>query len=161
MPERLMGTDCKFVGNMSTLVQIQLGPIIRRSAMKRYNPFVVLQKCSIPIGKKSKIFWYISTAIYLLYFFFQQIFRRISIHIKICKLSVKSKEKSKIKKKRAFSLKDLFDYPIDLAITKRLLVIHAAFDKVDIHKDIDISLASLFQHDNSNLKSKSKGFEWN
>ncbi|KAF4348576.1 hypothetical protein F8388_000255, partial [Cannabis sativa] len=34
MPERLMGTDCKFVGNMSTLVQIQLGPIIRRSAMK-------------------------------------------------------------------------------------------------------------------------------
>ncbi|KAL4291987.1 hypothetical protein GQ457_14G005700 [Hibiscus cannabinus] len=29
MPERLMGTDCKFVGNMSTLVQIQLGPIIR------------------------------------------------------------------------------------------------------------------------------------
>lgn len=26
MPERLMGTDCKFVGNMSTLVQIQLGP---------------------------------------------------------------------------------------------------------------------------------------
>ncbi|RXI09603.1 hypothetical protein DVH24_034794 [Malus domestica] len=34
MPERLMGTDCKFVGNMSTLVQIQLGPIICRSAMK-------------------------------------------------------------------------------------------------------------------------------
>ncbi|KAK8704078.1 hypothetical protein V6N13_047711 [Hibiscus sabdariffa] len=29
MPERLMGTDCKFVGNMSTLVQIQLSPIIR------------------------------------------------------------------------------------------------------------------------------------
>ncbi|CAK7327806.1 unnamed protein product, partial [Dovyalis caffra] len=28
MPERLMGTDCKFVGNMPTLVQIQLGPII-------------------------------------------------------------------------------------------------------------------------------------
>lgn len=28
MPERLMGTDCKFVGNMSTLVQIQLGPKI-------------------------------------------------------------------------------------------------------------------------------------
>ena len=34
MPERLMGTDCKFVGNMSTLVQIQLGPIIRQSAMR-------------------------------------------------------------------------------------------------------------------------------
>lgn len=29
MPERLMGTDCKFVGYMSTLVQIQLGPRIR------------------------------------------------------------------------------------------------------------------------------------
>lgn len=28
MPERLMGTDCKFVDNMSTLVQIQLGPKI-------------------------------------------------------------------------------------------------------------------------------------
>jgi hypothetical protein len=28
MPERLMGTDCKFVGNMFTLVQIQLDPII-------------------------------------------------------------------------------------------------------------------------------------
>lgn len=28
MPERLMGTDCKFVGKMSTLVQIQLGPRI-------------------------------------------------------------------------------------------------------------------------------------
>ena len=27
MPERLMVTDCKFVGNMSSLVQIQLGPI--------------------------------------------------------------------------------------------------------------------------------------
>ncbi|CAN6932101.1 unnamed protein product [Brassica oleracea] len=35
MPERLMGTDCKFVGNMSTLVQIQLGPIIRCL----HNPF--------------------------------------------------------------------------------------------------------------------------
>jgi hypothetical protein len=30
MPERLMGTDCKFVGIMSTLVQIQLGPKVRR-----------------------------------------------------------------------------------------------------------------------------------
>ena len=38
MPERLMGTDCKFVGNMSTLVQIQLGPIICQSTMKLYNP---------------------------------------------------------------------------------------------------------------------------
>ena len=28
MPEGLMGTDCKFVGNMPTLVQIQLGPRI-------------------------------------------------------------------------------------------------------------------------------------
>lgn len=27
MPERLMGTNCKFGGNMSTLVQIQLSPI--------------------------------------------------------------------------------------------------------------------------------------
>ena len=34
MPERLMGTDCKFVGEMSTLVQIQLGPKIRRSMKK-------------------------------------------------------------------------------------------------------------------------------
>lgn len=31
MPERLMGTDCKFVDDMSTLVQIQLGPLIRHS----------------------------------------------------------------------------------------------------------------------------------
>lgn len=31
MPERLMGTDCKFVGDMSTLVQIQLGPKISPS----------------------------------------------------------------------------------------------------------------------------------
>ncbi|GFP83348.1 hypothetical protein PHJA_000478200 [Phtheirospermum japonicum] len=38
MPERLMGTDCKFVGNMSTLVQIQLGPIIRQSTARWYNP---------------------------------------------------------------------------------------------------------------------------
>lgn len=38
MPERLMGTDCKFVGNMSTLVQIQLGPIIRQSTMGLYKP---------------------------------------------------------------------------------------------------------------------------
>ncbi|WOL05373.1 hypothetical protein Cni_G14101 [Canna indica] len=30
MPELLMGTDCKFVGDMSTLVQIQLGLKIRR-----------------------------------------------------------------------------------------------------------------------------------
>ncbi|WVZ26796.1 hypothetical protein V8G54_000098 (mitochondrion) [Vigna mungo] len=40
MPERLMGTDCKFVGNMSTLVQIQLGPRICRSNMKFYNPLI-------------------------------------------------------------------------------------------------------------------------
>ena len=36
MPERLMGTDYKFVGNMSTmstLVQIQLNPIIRGSTI--------------------------------------------------------------------------------------------------------------------------------
>ena len=38
MPERLMGTDCKFVGNMSTLVQIQLGPKICQSTMRWYNP---------------------------------------------------------------------------------------------------------------------------
>ncbi|GFQ02245.1 uncharacterized mitochondrial protein atmg01060 [Phtheirospermum japonicum] len=38
MPERLMGTDYKFVGNMSTLVQIQLGPIIRPSTTRWYNP---------------------------------------------------------------------------------------------------------------------------
>ena len=31
MPEGLMGTDCKFVGDMSTLVQIQLGPKIHHS----------------------------------------------------------------------------------------------------------------------------------
>lgn len=37
MPERLMGTDCKFVGNMSTLVQIQLGPTIRQSITRGYN----------------------------------------------------------------------------------------------------------------------------
>lgn len=37
MPEWLMGTDCKFVGNMSTLVQIQLGPRIHRSIMRLDN----------------------------------------------------------------------------------------------------------------------------
>lgn len=37
MPEWLMGTDCKFVGNMSTLVQIQLGPRIHRSIMRLHN----------------------------------------------------------------------------------------------------------------------------
>lgn len=39
MPEWLMGTDCKFVGNMSTLVQIQLGPKICRSIMRWYTIF--------------------------------------------------------------------------------------------------------------------------
>ncbi len=70
MPERLMGTDCKFVGNMSTLVQIQLGPIIRRFAMKRYNPLVVLQKCSIPIGKKKVNFSDISLLLFIYSIFF-------------------------------------------------------------------------------------------
>ena len=88
MPERLMGADCKFVGNMSTLVQIQLGPIIHRSAIKWYKPFVVLQKCSIPIEKKSKflikisdqIFWYwyilsLPLSLFIYYIsFFQQVF---------------------------------------------------------------------------------------
>ncbi|CAD5175775.1 unnamed protein product [Musa acuminata subsp. malaccensis] len=35
MPEQLMGTDCKFVGDMSMLVQIQLDPKIRQ---RIYNP---------------------------------------------------------------------------------------------------------------------------
>ncbi|KAG8369653.1 hypothetical protein BUALT_Bualt14G0036100 [Buddleja alternifolia] len=34
MPGRLMGKDCKLVGDMSTLVPIQLGPIIRQSTMR-------------------------------------------------------------------------------------------------------------------------------
>ncbi|KAL8053661.1 hypothetical protein ABFX02_05G087200 [Erythranthe guttata] len=50
-----MGTDCKFVGNMSTLVQIQLGPIISQSIMRWYNP-----PCSSEIPhtkiKKNQIF---------------------------------------------------------------------------------------------------------
>ncbi|XAR64811.1 hypothetical protein NMG60_11008658 [Bertholletia excelsa] len=46
MPERLMGTDCKFVGNMSTLVQIQLGPIMRQSTMRWNKKRQIL--CYIP-----------------------------------------------------------------------------------------------------------------
>ncbi|GFP92514.1 hypothetical protein PHJA_001395600 [Phtheirospermum japonicum] len=38
MPKRLMGTDCKFVGNMSMPVQIQLSPIICISTTRWYNP---------------------------------------------------------------------------------------------------------------------------
>ena len=53
MPERLMGTDCKFVGNMSTLVQIQLGPTIRQYTLRGYNP-PVLQKHPIRRNKNKK-----------------------------------------------------------------------------------------------------------
>lgn len=119
MPERLMGTDCKFVGNLSTLVQIQLGPIIHWSIMKWYNPFYVLHKCSIP----RKIFTY------------SYIFTAITIYLHSNDLDldqdVKSKEKSKAK--RPFALKDWLS--IDLEIMKRLwlLVIHAALAKEHIH----------------------------
>ena len=70
MPERLMGTDCKFVGkaNMSTLVQIRLGPIIHWSDMKWYNP-LVLSKCLI-WKKKSKFRIYL----YLLFIWFSLFF---------------------------------------------------------------------------------------
>ena len=53
MPERLMGTDCKFVGNMSTLVQIQLGPTIFQYTPRWYNP-PVLQKYPIRRNKNKK-----------------------------------------------------------------------------------------------------------
>lgn len=53
MPERLMGTDCKFVGNMSTLVQIQLGPTILQYTPRWYNP-PVLQKYPIRRNKNKK-----------------------------------------------------------------------------------------------------------
>ncbi|KAL6496058.1 hypothetical protein OROHE_027565 [Orobanche hederae] len=53
MPERLMGTDCKFVGNMSTLVQIQLGPIIRQSTMRWYKPPLSFR--NIPYEDKKRI----------------------------------------------------------------------------------------------------------
>ena len=114
-----MGTDCKFVGNLSTLVQIQLGPIIHWSIMKWYNPFYVLHKCSIP----RKIFTY------------SYIFTAITIYLHSNDLDldqdVKSKEKSKAK--RPFALKDWLS--IDLEIMKRLwlLVIHAALAKEHIH----------------------------
>jgi hypothetical protein len=55
MPELLMWTDCKFVGNMSTLVQIQLGPTIRQYTTKWYNP-PVLHKYPIPRKKKESNF---------------------------------------------------------------------------------------------------------
>src|SRR5450432_638980 len=58
MPERLMGTDCKFVGNMSTLVQIQLGPKIRQSTMRLYNPLLFRNTWYRGI-KKNPIFGYI------------------------------------------------------------------------------------------------------
>ena len=68
MPERLMGTDCKFVGNMSTLVQIQLGPIIRWSTMKWYNAFCLPE---MQDSKKSNflIYPYLFFFFYLLYLF--------------------------------------------------------------------------------------------
>ena len=37
MPEPLTGKGCKFVGDMSSLVKIELGPIIGWSNMKYYN----------------------------------------------------------------------------------------------------------------------------
>lgn len=58
-----MGTDCKFVGNLSTLVQIQLGPKIRRALRdERKNFFWTPETCLIRIrGNKEKnlLFCYI------------------------------------------------------------------------------------------------------
>ncbi|NP_054927.1 hypothetical protein SpolCp017 (plastid) [Spinacia oleracea] len=76
MPERLMGTDCKFVGNMSTLVQIQLGPIISSSIIEM--KVFVLPKRLIYIIKESIFRLY--TVICLLYFFVL-VFREIWIRI--------------------------------------------------------------------------------
>lgn len=50
-----MGTDCKFVGNMSTLVQIQLDPTIHQSTMRWQNP-LLLHKYLIGGIKKNHIF---------------------------------------------------------------------------------------------------------
>lgn len=52
MPERLMGADCKFVGNMSTLVQIQLGPIIRRSIEYDLTSLICPPEIEMPYPSK-------------------------------------------------------------------------------------------------------------
>lgn len=51
-----MGTDCKFVGNLSTLVQIQLGPKIRPALRyDRTNFILTPETCLIRIrGNKEK-----------------------------------------------------------------------------------------------------------
>ena len=98
MPERLMGTDCKFVGNMSTLVQIQLGPKIRRSTRKWYHitHFGLSRNARSP-NTEEKFSSLVYLYHYLFTLFFQQIriLKMIQIHIRICKYKVKSKEKGK------------------------------------------------------------------
>lgn len=98
MPERLMGTDCKFVGNMSTLVQIQLGPKIRRSTWKWYHiTHLVLPRNARSPNTEEKFSSLIYLYHYLFTLFFQQIriLIMIQIHIRIGKYKVKSKEKGK------------------------------------------------------------------
>ncbi|KAJ6854329.1 hypothetical protein M6B38_100005 [Iris pallida] len=59
MPERLMGTDCKFDGDMSTLVQIQLGPKMYRF-MSMIKFILQKQKCLICINKEKNQFFALS-----------------------------------------------------------------------------------------------------
>lgn len=97
MPEWLMGTDCKFVGNMSTLVQIQLGPRIRGSTRQWYRPFVLhnaLQKFRLhKIIKKVKL--HISLSLYLIRYISlltkMLIFLTLWFHIRMSKDKIKSK----------------------------------------------------------------------
>jgi hypothetical protein len=54
MPEQLMGTDCKFVDNMSTLVQIQLGLKILGLREYELNLFLWKKKDVLSIEIKDK-----------------------------------------------------------------------------------------------------------
>ena len=70
MPERLMGTDCKFVGNMSTLVQIQLGPKIGGFTMKWYNTLCFPEMADTKESKKSNFLIYPHRYLFFLFVLF-------------------------------------------------------------------------------------------
>lgn len=138
MPERLMGADCKFVGNMSTLVQIQLGPIIpiRRSTMTWNDithPFVVLWKCPMrSYGRKRKVTSFLMIYPYRYLFaicIFSHKFSLANDPDSYQHPEVESERKRINKKKKLWKI----SFSIDLAITKRFLVMCAALTKVRIH----------------------------
>ena len=69
MPERLMGTDCKFVGDMSTLVQIQLGPKIRRSIPPFHEYDItndISNLSSRMIRKRKRVYFFFSIHVFLI-----------------------------------------------------------------------------------------------